>query len=259
MRHLGHFSARFIWLFALVLLVILVGDHCADDAAQESKSPKITDAKKALAEFNGLIGGWRGIGQPKRNSRVGAWQETAEWVWEFKGKQPAIRYNVDMGQLLKTASVSFSPKTQQFTLSATLPDDATRDFVGKSDGDKVVLESKPDDDGFVHRISITQLNEKRTVVLFERRKATQSFYFRVASVGYTRQGTSLAVEGAGTPECIVSGGKGTIKVSHKGKVYWVCCTGCKQAFDDDPEGVIADYKKLLEEREAAKKSAKKAS
>ncbi|MCB9949391.1 MAG: YHS domain-containing protein [Planctomycetaceae bacterium] len=26
---------------------------------------------------------------------------------------------------------------------------------------------------------------------------------------------------------------------YKGKTYYVCCTGCKQAFEDDPEGIIA--------------------
>lgn len=260
MHRFGHSNIRYFWSFALVASVIVVGHDTPTGQAEDSPAskPKIRDAKAALAEFNALIGGWRGIGQPKRNSRIGAWQETAQWVWDFKGKTPAIRYDVEKGKLLKSARVSFSPESQQFTLKATLPDDSIREFVGKSEGKKVVLESKPGDDGFVHRVSITQLNEKRTVVLFERRKAAQSFYFRIASVGYTRKGTSLAVEGAGIPECIVSGGKGTIKVSHKGKVYWVCCSGCKQAFDDDPEGVIADYNELLKEREAAKKSAKKA-
>jgi YHS domain-containing protein len=28
-------------------------------------------------------------------------------------------------------------------------------------------------------------------------------------------------------------------VSHKGKTFWVCCSGCKAAFDAEPEVWIA--------------------
>jgi YHS domain-containing protein len=43
----------------------------------------------------------------------------------------------------------------------------------------------------------------------------------------------------GEKTCIISQGLGTISVSHNGKTYWVCCTGCKAAFDADPEKWIA--------------------
>ena len=56
--------------------------------------------------------------------------------------------------------------------------------------------------------------------------------------------------------CIVTEGKGTSKVSYKGKTYWVCCSGCRDAFLDDPEGVLADARQRANER---KKQAKKAS
>ena len=32
-------------------------------------------------------------------------------------------------------------------------------------------------------------------------------------------------------------------VMHKGKTYYVCCTGCRDAFNDDPEGILAEYEK----------------
>ena len=55
-----------------------------------------------------------------------------------------------------------------------------------------------------------------------------------------RAGTSLAVAGAPQVECIVTGGKGTIALTHKGQTYYVCCSGCKGVFDDDPDAVIAE-------------------
>lgn len=60
-------------------------------------------------------------------------------------------------------------------------------------------------------------------------------------MGYTREGTRLAVEGVSGKECIVTGGEGTIQVTHQGKKYWVCCSGCAAAFEEDPEGILKEY------------------
>ena len=123
-------------------------------------------------------------------------------------------------------------------------------FSGKLHGNKLVAGSDVDKSGYVHRATLNMLNDDRVLLLFEKRKQSQSFYSRVAQIGYTRQGVSLARAGVGRRECVVTGGKGTMKVSHMGKTYYVCCTGCKQAFDDDPEGILADYRKRLAERKA---------
>ena len=92
-------------------------------------------------------------------------------------------------------------------------------------------------------------------MLLEKRPEQQSFFTRVAEIGYQRDGTRLAVAGNSGPECVVTGGLGTIAVTHQGKTYYVCCTGCRDAFNDDPEGILADYKKR-KEAEKAKKNEK---
>jgi len=222
-------------------------------AKDDSKPPESTDAKAALAEFNDLIGEWRGVGMPKRGSRVGAWFESAEWIWDFAEKTPALRYDVEKGQLLESARLTWNPKEERFELKATLPDRSNREYAGRLDeAGKLILESPADGEGVSHRITVTRLNEKRTLVLHETRTG-QGLYRRVAEVGYTREGTSLASAGAGELECIVTGGKGTIKVSYKGKTYYVCCTGCQQAFEDDPDGTIAAFEKKIAERKAKPK------
>jgi YHS domain-containing protein len=88
------------------------------------------------------------------------------------------------------------------------------------------------------------------LVLYETRRSEQSFYSRVGEVGYTREGTRLASSGNSGPECVVTGGAGTIKVSHEGKTYYVCCTGCRDAFNDDPAGILADYRAKLAEKKS---------
>jgi hypothetical protein len=41
--------------------------------------------------------------------------------------------------------------------------------------------------------------------------------------------------------CIVSGGLGKITVSYKGKTYYVCCSGCRDAFSDQPEKYVKEW------------------
>jgi YHS domain-containing protein len=221
--------------------------------AADSPTPEVAAQKADLGEFNALIGKWRGVGQPRRGSNQGAWKEDAEWVWDFSDHGVAVRYDVSDGKLMKSARLTSDGK-KDFTLALTTPDDKIRTYRGKEQDGKLVLDTEKDEAGDMHRITVTRLNEKRTLVLFEKRSGSQASFSRVAEVGYTREGTRLAGNSSNGPECIVTGGTGTIEVSYKGKTYYVCCTGCKQAFDDDPEGVIAEAEaRHKKEREEAMK------
>ena len=233
------------------LAAVMHAVSAAETKVDSAENNRIS--KQALSEFNALIGDWRGTAQPKRGSNRGAWQQSAEWVWEFEKGKPGIRYQVKDGKLMKSALLSFDAKNKSYRLDTK---DGSRKYTGKLKGKVLALQSQPDKTGYMHRITIRVLNEKRTLVLHEKRRAKSSFYTRVAEVGYTRQGTSLAVAGADGPECVVTGGKGTSKVSYKGKDYYVCCSGCRQAFEDDPKTIIADYKKKLAARKAAKNKVK---
>jgi len=66
---------------------------------------------------------------------------------------------------------------------------------------------------------------------------------KVNTVANQREGTSFALnpDDYGDKKCVVSGGLGTSTVSHNGKTYYVCCSGCKAAFEEDPERWIAKF------------------
>jgi hypothetical protein len=221
-------------VFAVLSAVLVVR---ADDTPTNPSD--VAAEKAALAVFNGLIGDWRGAGQLRRGSNQGAWTETAEWVWDFSDGV-AIKYDVAEGHYAKSARLSYDSESKKYRLTLTLPDDTTRTYNGTIDKDKLIVESAAGT-GEVHRLTLTQLNEKRTLVLFEKRREAQKTWQRVAEVGYTREGTRLADDGTTGPECVVTGGLGTIAVGYKGQTYYVCCSGCKQAFDADPEGILAEY------------------
>ena len=97
------------------------------------------------------------------------------------------------------------------------------------------------------------LHADRMLLLAETKPAGQTSFSRVAEVGYTRKGGSFAAAADAGPKCILTGGRGTITVEYKGKTYYVCCTGCKQAFLDDPEGVIAEAAERANKEAAERK------
>ncbi|HUQ68351.1 MAG TPA: hypothetical protein VM165_02440 [Planctomycetaceae bacterium] len=233
---------------AMLILVgcFALGTAVAADVAKNAESAKLVAALKPYQDF---VGQWRGIGQPKRGSNKGAWQEKADVLWQLTGAETGLVWKPVEGPLWKSARFAPGEKPDELTLHITLPDDNKRTYIGKPDGDRLALESAADDQNEVHRVTITKLGENRLVWLFEKRGAQQTFYQRVAEISFQREGTRLAVTGTSGPECVVTGGLGTIAVAYQGKTYYVCCTGCRDAFNDDPAGILAAW----EERRAAKK------
>ena len=251
----------------LTLLASLVPSQVRSENDKPATTKKPTRAsaplnsKDALKRFNPMIGGWRGVGQPRRGSASGAWSEKASWTWQFQTDKPApraqpkpaatsvgIRYKSPLSKLIVDGLFGYNSKTRLFTLQATMADKTRRTYTGKPRGDgSLVLESTVDKKKQVHRVTIRTLNTKRMTVLYERRRQSSTFYTRVAGIGFTRAGTRLATANIG-PLCIVTEGKGSSKVSYKGKTYWVCCSGCRDAFLDDPEGVLADARERAAER-----------
>ena len=234
----------------LLLLCAMLSTFCV--AAPKSESEVAHKRREALSKFNQLIGGWRGVGRQSRGVD-GAWTEKAEWVWAFEEQGPSIKLVVEDGQLFKEGELFWVEAKKEFRLATQLRDGRKLDFRGKFEKGKRFTMASPaaKDGGDNYRLHITMLNQKRTLLRMEKQTAGRGSFRRMADVGYTRAGTRLAKDGLGGPECVVTGGLGTIEVKFEGKSYYVCCTGCKQVFDDDPAGTLAAYKewKAREDKE----------
>ncbi len=198
------------------------------------------ETQAGLERFNALIGEWRGVGQPRRGSNRGAWRQQGEWVWDFRDDSVAIEYRVTAGKLVRAGRLTYNPNSGAYQFLVIDAQGVERTYTGRLEDKKLILETPPNDDGAVRRITVKLLNDKRTLVLHEQRKAGRQRFSRVAEVGYTRKGVRLARPGGGQPECIVTGGAGTMQVTYEGKTYYVCCSGCRQAFEADPAGIIAE-------------------
>jgi hypothetical protein len=221
---------------------------------------------KVLKPLGVLVGEWKGVGQPRRGSNVGAWSEKAQAAWKFDENQSGLLLNFDPGQHYKSVvfSVAEDAVTPELLLMAaggqTIQLKRNDESAANKTSDKPakdvawVFESSPDALPQT-RCTVRVISDIRVAMLFEEKPTVQASYRRLSEIGLTRAGARLANGNTGERQCIVTGGLGTIKVSHEGKTYFVCCEGCQQAFDADPAGTIAAYQERLQE--ASKKETSK--
>jgi hypothetical protein len=228
-------------------------------AAAPASSPnkaQLDEQKAALAKIQKLVGQWRGTGQPQRGSTRGSWIEQADWAWKFTAHSAALTAQLTDGKPFAALELQAGEKAGEYKLLGTLPKDGgsvTYRGTLADDGKLTLTAAEPRDKplaGAPARIALRFVaGGDRLLVLYERQGAVGDQFVRLAEVGYTRQGSDFG-KGSTGPECIVTGGLGTIEVSHDGKTNHVCCTGCRDYFNDNPAQAIAEY----QARQAAKKN-----
>ena len=187
------------------------------------------------------MGSWRGSGRSSGGRVRGAWTESAVWAWKLTSDSAGLEITVKKGKYLKAGVLRAGKAPGAFVFKATLADGTSRTFAGVA-GDRKALVLTADAKapaGGVRRVSIAPLHDTRLLVLLEAEDPERHTFSRLGEVGYTREGVAFAA-GESYPLCVVTEGRGTIKVSYKGKTYWVCCTGCRDTFKDDPESVLAE-------------------
>lgn len=197
-------------------------------------------AQEALKAYGSLVGPWKGVGQPQRSSSRGAWTEKAQWAWKLSADSAALELTIERGKYVKSARLRPGSRPGWFDLDVALADGSERDFSGQPGprGQLVLTAAGPATEG-PRRVTLSPLHDTRFLLLLEAQDANTEVFYRLAEVGYTRQGVPFAA-GDSYPPCIVTDGRGTIEVKYQGRSYWVCCSGCKDLFDADPAGVIAE-------------------
>ncbi len=223
-------------------------------AAAIASGPETIIAR--LKELQVLLGTWRGITQKEYGGSKNV--DETEWVWDFQTdpQQPALVMESEKSPFYRQAHLTYLPANENYRLT-----------LQGVNGEKLVCEGRflseisdvQGDDGKPQRtykleltevgtnpegllrLVFNQQNNNRYLLEVYRQRGADDRFFRIDTVSTQREGTSLALidEGYGEKTCIISGGLGTMTVSHKGQTYYVCCTGCKAAFEDDPERWIA--------------------
>jgi hypothetical protein len=223
-------------------------------------APKTVAPKEALQPFNVLIGSWRGSGAPdgtKEERLAGAWDETIAWEWKFKDKDAWMEVTFAKGKYFTKGELRYTPDDKdakepapRFTLTLTGTDKSASTYVGGlSDKNKVLTLTRTGGPASEEqRLVFSLLHHNRHLYRFETRPAGTAVAFtRKYQVGATKEGVAFADVPKG-PECIVSGGLGTMKVVYKGKNYFVCCSGCRDEFRADPEKYIKEAEAKAKEK-----------
>lgn len=239
-----------------VLGGILLG-HMLLVAAADT-GDRVARDKLALAPLQAYVGSWRGVGQRRRGSSRGAWTETCDWSWRFEDGRAELVATVGDGKYFSALRVQPGDRPGDFVLLATPPASAgdakeanAQRFSGTLEDGTLVMTANGTPTAQPARITMRLVaGGDRMVVLYEKRLG--EVYSRLGEVGSTRVGSSFAKAAASGPECIVTGGLGTIAVEYQGKKYFVCCSGCKELFDEDPAAAIAEYRKRKEEQKASR-------
>ncbi len=226
-------------LLSLALLSLLVPAHLllADPPVQRSP-------REALQAFNDLIGSWNGTGQPEgtaQEKQRGFWTESLRWRWQFKGDDAWLKVAVDKGKYFSKGELRYLPDKDLFQLTLNTVAEEALTFQGRLKDDVLTLERQDEARKETQRLTLRLLHGTRFLYRYEVKPQERSFFRRIYSVGATKEGIVFAGPGNANPECVVSGGLGTIRVSYKGETYYVCCTGCRDAFNEDPEKYIKEF------------------
>jgi hypothetical protein len=206
-------------------------------------------AKEALQALNDFIGTWKGTGGPDkpRPDPKETWNETVDWTWRFKRNDTFLIMAVKSGKHFQSGELRFLPDKQRYQLTIAAKD-KKQVFEGELKDEILTLERLDPDKKETQRIKMNLAGDGvRFILRYERKPAGRSVYVRDYQLACTKEGESLGAREKKV-ECVVSGGLGKIPVSFKGTTYYVCCSGCKDAFLENPEKYIKEF----EERKSKK-------
>lgn len=211
----------------------LTGAACPASAQSEIPAP--------FAPFEQLIGAWKGVGIPSAN-RLKGWPERHSWAWAFRDGQPVgLTVELEGSKLLSKGRLEFDGETKQYRLEGVDPSGKAVGFRGSLGKDKAVLtldRLEPLPDGASQKLTLRLNSNKIRYTLWDDRKAEGAPRFtRVVDSQMGKEGESFAAgsTAGNAPKCIITGGAATLTVTYQGKSFPVCCTGCRDEFEADPE------------------------
>jgi len=206
--------------------------------------------REGLLVLQELIGDWRSFGQVNAKkgdkSEKETWSETAHWQWYFKGETVCLKGTFDKGKYFLSSEIHYAPETSQYCMDMETVDKKRISYKGQWNDSSLVLNLLNPESNETERLVIRVLHGNRMLMRMEIKPADQKVYNQVFQIGATKEGVEFAEKDWGK-ECIVSGGAGTMVIIHKGLKYYVCCTGCRSAFLENPEKYIPGRKSSLKE------------
>ncbi|HEV3256325.1 MAG TPA: YHS domain-containing protein [Gemmataceae bacterium] len=222
-----------------VLLAVMM--PCAPVTAADDDEE--VSAKQALQALNDYIGEWNGSGAPEkpRPDPKEGWRETINWRWGFKGDDAWLVVKIKNGQYFKRGTLRYLTDKKRYQLTLITTAAKKQVFEGTLEDDVLALERLDPDKKETQRLKMNLAGDgARFVYRYEHRPRGSTLFYKDYQVGCSKEGESLTAKEKKI-ECVVSGGLGKIPVSYKGVTYYVCCSGCKDAFEENPAKYVKEY------------------
>jgi hypothetical protein len=208
---------------------------------QAKPPPPIATTKEAMQKVQLVVGDWRVTAMPREMKRD-PWAEKASWSFKIEKEDYSLAFVTTGGAIWKEGSLRFDLKKQVYVLEAALAAGGTRSYEGKLVEKERLLTLEETTEAWPReRAVFSLLRDNRFLIDVESQAAKGRDWSLMVQLGCTKEGVPF-VRGEGI-KCVVTGGAGTIPVSHAGKTYYVCCSGCVSFFNQDPEKTIADARK----------------
>jgi hypothetical protein len=229
--------------WALLALLLLT------QVALTADAPTRKSARDALKPFNELIGAWRALGTlegTRAEKEKGLWREEIRWEWQFKGSDAWLTVAFDKGKYFAEGTLRYLADKDHFQLTLQTIDKQTVTFTGPLKDHLLALERQDDKTKETQRLVISLLHDNRYLYHYEVKPEGRTQFAKKYLVGATKEGVPFALSsGQFGPFCVVSGGPPTSPMTYKGKTYYVCCGGCREAFKAEPEKFIKEYEELM--------------
>ncbi|MGE3805275.1 MAG: YHS domain-containing protein, partial [Gemmataceae bacterium] len=191
---------------------------------------------------------WKGTGQIDGGDlQKDFWVENVSWEWQFKKDDCWISVQFNRGKYYTDGILRYLPEHDKYQLALNTVDKKKEVFEGSLTKNVLTLEREDERNQDTQKLVISMLHETRFLYHLEVKPKEKTTFKRVYRVGATRAGIKFAA-GDGKPECIVSGGLGTSTVTYQGKTYYVCCSGCRDAFNENPEKFIKEFEAKQKEK-----------
>jgi hypothetical protein len=202
-----------------------------------------SDKLEALKALNDYVGDWNGTGDVA-GARPGSktlWSESVSWAWRFKGDDVWLVMKVKNGKLFKGGEMRYLPAAKKYELTLTDLKDNKLAYRGEIKDEVFVLERVDAATKDTHKLTMNLAGDGvRLIYRLSKKPAGRTLFRDEYLVACNKVGESLGAKERKNL-CIVTGGLGTSTVTYKGQTYYVCCSGCRDAFNENPEKFIKEY------------------
>src|SRR6516162_1682206 len=199
------------------------------------------EVREALQALQDYIGGWKGNGTSEKDRSL-IWNEKANWSWRFKGKDAWLIVDFTKSKYFRSGEMRYLSAKERYQLTLEDVDKKKLVFEGSLKKGRLILQRLDPESKETQQITMnTAADGIRFIYTYSVKPENRTLFYKQYQVAFTKEGESLGTVGEKKPECVVTGGLGTIPVSYNGVTYYVCCSGCRDAFNENPAKIIKEY------------------